>query len=83
MGGPPSDRADRTPAVLTDLSRLLAPTPKRSPEVLIDRVTVTVQAGSTAPPPTGPSVPIVAPPPVAPAAHVFRNPWASYHSRRD
>ena len=83
MGAPPLDAHHRGPFAPTDLASLLAPPPRRPPEVQIDRVTVTVQAGPAAASPPVPVMPAAAPTPSTPPTPAYRNPWAGYHIRRD
>jgi hypothetical protein len=83
MGAPPLDAHHRGPFAPTDLASLLAPPPRRPPEVQIDRVTVTVQAGPAAASPPVPVMPAAAPTPATPPTPAYRNPWAGYHTRRD
>ena len=71
-------------AARQDISVLLAPAPTPPRRVFIDRVSVTVQAPVPPPAPATQSAPAAARSAAraaAPAA--YRNPWSSYHARRD
>jgi hypothetical protein len=81
MGAPPAIARPQEPA-----SAGLMPPRRSAPAVHIDRVAVTVQAPVAAPVPVPPRPAVAATPTEsAPAAagRGFRNPWASYHVRRD
>ena len=76
--------ADR-PSSRTDISGLLARPLTRETQVRIDRVAVTVQAPPVVSALASPAPRAAAPPAARTTsmAKTFRNPWASYHARRD
>ena len=67
-----------------DMQALLAPVAPREAAIRIDRIALTVQAPATPLPKAAPvqATQAAAPRAAAPAA-AYRNPWASYHARRD
>lgn len=71
------------PGGAPDLTLLLSPLPAPPRSVVVERVSVTVQS-PPAPQPARQQAPASQAAPVAaPAPRGFRNPWASYHARRD
>jgi len=80
----PASRSTAPSAACQDITVLLAPAPTPARSVFIDRVSVTVQA------PVPPAPAAASPAPVAArgasraaAPAGYRNPWSSYHARRD
>lgn len=87
MGLPckPSTASHGSPVPITppDLTLLLAPVPPPPRSVVVERVSVTVQSPPTPQPARQQALASQVAPVAAPAPRGFRNPWASYHVRRD
>jgi hypothetical protein len=71
------------PTARPEIDVLLAPAPAPQRSVFIDRVSVTVQAPALPAPPAPQPAPAATRNAPAAAPGTFRNPWASYHARRD
>jgi hypothetical protein len=83
MGAAPA-RADLRPVARPDMTTLRARPPKLETPVHIERIAVTVQAPPPVPATSAATAPGPAPSTMrTPSARTFRNPWASYHVRRD
>lgn len=80
----PSSTPATASAQAPDISVLLPPAPAPQRSVFIDRVSITVQAPAVPPAPATPrTAPATSAPRGAATPSSFRNPWASYHLRRD